>query len=65
MCIAGYGYYQEFGKEKRELKPGDIVNIPVDVKHWHGARPDSWFSHISIEVPGVEGSTEWLEPVDY
>ena len=65
MCIAGYGYYQEEGKERRELKPGDIVNIPVNVKHWHGARPDSWFSHISIEVPGVEGSTEWLEPVDY
>lgn len=65
MCIAGYGYYQEEGKERRELKPGDIVNIPIDVKHWHGARSDSWFSHISIEVPGVEGSTEWLEPVDY
>ena len=65
MCIAGYGYYQEWGKEKRELKPGDIVNIPIDVKHWHGARPDSWFSHISIEVPGVDGSTEWLEKVEY
>ena len=65
MCIAGYGYYQEEGKERRELKPGDIVNIPINVKHWHGARPDSWFSHISVEVPGVDGSTEWLEPVDY
>ena len=65
VCIAGYGYYQEFGKEKRDLKPGDIVNIPINVKHWHGARPDSWFSHISIEVPGVDGSTEWLEKVDY
>ena len=65
MCIAGYGYYQEEGKERRELKPGDIVSIPINVKHWHGARPDSWFSHISVEVPGVDGSTEWLEPVDY
>lgn len=65
MCIAGYGYYQEEGKERRELKPGDIVNIPINVKHWHGARPDSWFSHISVEVPGVDGGTEWLEPVDY
>ena len=65
MCIAGYGYYQEEGKERRDLKPGDIVNIPVDVKHWHGARSDSWFSHISIEVPGVDGSTEWLEAVKY
>ena len=65
MCIAGYGYYQEEGKERQDLKPGDIVNIPINVKHWHGARPDSWFSHISIEVPGVDGSTEWLEKVEY
>ena len=65
MCIAGYGYYQEEGKERRELKPGDIVNIPINVKHWHGARPDSWFSHISVEVPGVDESTEWIEPVNY
>lgn len=64
MCIAGYGYYQEEGKERRDLKPGDIVNIPINVKHWHGARPDSWFSHISIEVPGNECSTEWLEKVE-
>ncbi len=65
MCIAGFGYYQEEGKERRELGPGDIVNISVNVKHWHGAREDSWFSHISVEVPGVDGSTEWLEPVKY
>lgn len=65
MCIAGFGYYQEEGKARRELGPGDIVNIPINVKHWHGAREDSWFSHISVEVPGVDGSTEWLEPVDY
>ena len=65
MCIAGYGCYQEEGKERQDLKPGDIVNIPINVKHWHGARPDSWFSHISIEVPGVDGSTEWLEKVEY
>ena len=65
MCIAGFGYYQEEGKERRELGPGDIVNIPTNVKHWHGARENSWFSHISVEVPGVDGSTEWLEPVEY
>ena len=65
MCIAGYGYYQEEGMARRDLKPGDIVNIPIDVKHWHGAREDSWFSHISVEVPGVDGSTEWLEAVEY
>ncbi len=46
------------------MKPGDCVNIPAGVKHWHGAAPDSWFSHLAIEVPGEGGSNEWLEPVD-
>ena len=52
ICVAGRGYYQEWGKEARELRPGDVVNIPPEVKHWHGAAPDSWFSHLAIEVPG-------------
>ena len=64
LCLAGRGYYQEWGKEPQELHPGDCVNIPVGVKHWHGAAPDSWFSHLAVEVPGVNGSNEWLEPVD-
>lgn len=64
VCVGGRGYYQEWGKEAQELHPGDVVNIPVDVKHWHGAAPDSWFSHLAIEVPGVDGSNEWLEAVD-
>lgn len=63
VCVAGRGYYQEWGKPAQELKPGDCVNIPVGVKHWHGAAPDSWFSHLAIEVPGENCSNEWLEPV--
>ena len=63
ICVAGRGYYQEEGKEAVEMKPGDVVNIPAGVKHWHGAAPDSWFSHLAVEVPAVEGSNEWLEPV--
>lgn len=59
----GRGYYQEWGKEPQELKKGDVVNIPPEVKHWHGAAKDSWFSHIAIEVPSENGSNEWLEPV--
>ena len=55
--------YQERGKEPRELKPGDVVNIPAEVKHWHGAAPDSWFSHVAVEVPGTETKNEWCEPV--
>lgn len=64
VCVAGRGYYQEWGKEAVEMKPGDCINIPVGVKHWHGAAKDSWFSHLAIEVPGENGSNEWLEPVN-
>lgn len=63
LCTAGTGYYQEWGKEPRKLNPGDVVNIPPEVKHWHGASADSWFSHIAIEVPAEDSSNEWLEAV--
>ena len=62
--MAGRGYYQEWGKPAQELRPGDVVNIPVGVKHWHGAAPDSWFFHLAVEVPGDETSNEWLEAAD-
>ena len=64
LCTGGRGWYQEWGKEPRELHPGDVVNIPAEVKHWHGAAKDSWFIHIAIEVPGEDSSNEWQEPVD-
>ena len=64
VCTAGEGWYQEEGKEAVELKEGVIIVIPANVKHWHGAKKGSWFSHISIEVPGENTSNEWLEPVD-
>ena len=64
VCVAGRGYYQEWGKPAQELRPGDAVNIPVGVKHWHGAAPDSWCSHLAVEVPGDETSNAWLEAVD-
>ncbi|RVU97303.1 cupin domain-containing protein [Coriobacteriales bacterium OH1046] len=64
VCVAGRGYYQAWGEPARALLPGDCVNIPAGVKHWHGAAPDSWFSHLAIEVPGEGCSAEWLEPVD-
>ncbi len=64
ICVAGRGYYQEWGKPARELHPGDVVNIPANVKHWHGAAPDSWFSHLALEVPGEDSSNEWLEAVN-
>lgn len=63
ICVGGKGYYQEEGKEAIEMKPGDCVEIKPGVKHWHGAQEDSWFSHLAIEVPGVECSNEWLEAV--
>lgn len=64
VCVAGRGYYQEWGKEPVEMHPGDCINIPAGVKHWHGAAPDSWFSHLAVEVPGENTSNQWLEPVD-
>lgn len=63
VCVGGRGYYQEEGKPAVEMKTGDCINIPAEVKHWHGAAPDSWFSHLAIEVPGEETSNEWCEPV--
>lgn len=64
ICVGGKGWYQEFGKPARALNEGDIVVIPANVKHWHGARKDSWFSHLSIEIPGENTQNEWLEPVN-
>ena len=64
VCVAGRGWYQEWGKEAIEMHPGDSVNIPEGVKHWHGAAKDSWFQHLAIEVPGEEIANEWCEPVD-
>jgi len=63
LVVSGRGYYQEWGKPARELKAGDVVNIPEGVKHWHGAAKDSWFTHIAISVPNEGASSEWLEPV--
>ncbi|MCH4071403.1 carboxymuconolactone decarboxylase family protein [Pseudoramibacter sp.] len=64
ICVGGRGFYQEWGKDPIEMTPGMVVNIPAGVKHWHGAAPDSWFSHLAIEVAGEETSNEWMEPVD-
>jgi len=63
LCTQGRGWYQEWGKPARELHPGDVVNIPAEVKHWHGAARDSEFVHVAVEVPGEAYSTEWCEPV--
>lgn len=64
LVTAGRGYYQAWGEAPRELRPGDVVNIPAEVKHWHGAAPDSAFQHLAVEVPGEGTSTEWCEAVD-
>ena len=64
ICTSGRGWYQEWGKEARELHPGDVVNIPANVKHWHGAAKDAWFQHIAQEIPGDETKTEWCEAVE-
>mgnify|MGYP004592358165 CR=1 FL=1 len=63
ICVDGEGWYQEEGKKPQSLKIGDVVTIPANVKHWHGAKKDKWFSHLAIEVPGENTSNEWCEKV--
>lgn len=63
ICTAGEGWYQEENKSPVSLTPGTVITIPPEVKHWHGAKKDSWFSHIAVEVPGENTSNEWREPV--
>ena len=63
LCTDGCGWYQEWGRPARKLNAGDVVTIPANVKHWHGATKDSWFSHIAVECPGENTSNEWLEAV--
>lgn len=63
VCVTGQGYYQEKGKPIQLLNPGDCVKIPINVEHWHGATPGSWFSHIAIEGDEKAGPAEWLQPV--
>ena len=63
ICVDGEGWYQEEGKPAQSLKPGDVVTIPPEVKHWHGAKKACWFSHLAVEVPGENTSNEWCEPV--
>ena len=61
ICTAGEGWYQEEGKAPISLTEGMVITIAAEVKHWHGAKKDSYFSHIAIEVPGEETSNEWCE----
>lgn len=63
ICVHGEGWYQEEGKKPQSLKVGDVVTIPANVKHWHGAKKNKWFSHLAIEVPGENTSNEWCEKV--
>lgn len=64
IAVGGKGFYQEKGKPARLLQPGDVVEIAPDVIHWHGAAPDSWFSHLAIECNPQTNKNSWYEPVD-
>ena len=61
--VGGRGWYQEEGKPAVEILPGTVIHIPANVKHWHGAAADGWFSHLAFEIPGENTSNEWCEPV--
>lgn len=64
ICTAGEGWYQEEGEQAVNLVSGTVITVPPNVKHWHGAKADSWFSHIAVELPGENTYNEWCEPVD-
>ena len=63
ICVGGSGWYQEWGKDPVRMTPGTVINIPPEVKHWHGASADSWFAHLAFEIEGTDTSNEWCEPV--
>lgn len=63
LCTAGSGWHQVEGKDPESMEPGSVAQVPAGVKHWHGAKADSWFAHLAIEVPGTDSHNEWLEPV--
>ena len=64
LCTAGTGYYQEWGKPAQQLHPGDVVCISPEIKHWHGASPNSWFEHVAIAIPAEGSWAEWLEAIN-
>lgn len=63
LVTGGEGFYQEEGKPAQRLKTGDVVEIPADVKHWHGATKDSWFVHLAIKGDPSKPGNTWMEPV--
>ena len=64
LVVGGEGYYQQKGQPAQKIKKGDVVRIPIDVVHWHGAAPDSWMTHVSLETNGATNQVTWLEPVN-
>ncbi len=64
LVTGGAGWYQEEGKEPQPLRPGDIINVPAEIKHWHGAARDSWFSHLLVPIAVPGASNAFLEEVD-
>lgn len=64
LCTDGEGWYQEWGLAARKLVPGEVVHVAPEVKHWHGAARDSWFTHVALEIPAETGANEWLEAVE-
>lgn len=63
LVTGGRGWYQAAGEPARELRAGDVVTIPAETRHWHGAARDSWFAHVAVEIPAEGRSNEWLGPV--
>lgn len=63
ICTEGVGYYQEKGKSAQRLEPGMVVHIPAGAIQWHGAAPDSRFTHIGITPKASQNNVEWMDEV--
>lgn len=63
LCTAGSGWYQAEGEDPISMEPGTVIRVPAGTKHWHGAKADTWFSHVAFITPSAGVSNEWLEPV--
>ena len=63
IVTSGTGWVQEWGRERREIQPGDVISIPPNVKHWHGGTATNRMSHIAITNVLDGKMVEWLEHV--
>ena len=63
IVTSGCGWVQIEGGKKEEIRAGDVIWTPANVKHWHGAQPNAAMSHYAIVEPLNGSSAQWMEKV--